>query len=65
MARVDILEELKKLRTVLRYHIVTTFIEQVPTLFTFDVWYVFQTLILGEHGLIAFSSDDRWRVDIN
>ena len=65
MERVDTPEKLEKLRTVLRYHIVTTYITQVPTLFDSDVDYIFQTLIPGEDGLIAFRRDTRWRVNIN
>lgn len=65
MERVDTPEKLEKLRTVLKYHIVTTYIAQVPTLEVFDVWYLFQTLIPGEDGLIAFKRDFTWRIDIN
>lgn len=65
MERVDTPEKLEKLRTLLKYHIVTTYIAQVPTLEVFDVWYLFQTLIPGEDGLIAFKRDFTWRIDIN
>tara|TARA_R110002049_G_scaffold3340_3_gene25686 strand:+ start:6804 stop:7502 length:699 start_codon:yes stop_codon:yes gene_type:complete len=61
MARAD----LDKLRTILNYHIVTTYINQVPVLFKFNVNYLFQTLIPGEDGLIAFRRDNRYRIDIN
>jgi len=53
------------LRTILRYHIVTTYITQVPTLFEFNVNYVFQTLIPGDDGVIVMRRDDRYRIDIN
>lgn len=62
---VDTPEELETLRTILRYHIVTSYVAQIPTLFEFNVWYLFQTLIPGDDGLIAFSRDDRLRVTIN
>ena len=65
MERVDTPEKLEKLRTVLKYHIVETYIAQVPTLEVFDVWYLFQTMIPGEDGLIAFKRDFTWRIDIN
>lgn len=61
MERADV----EKLQTILKYHIVTTHIDQVPTLEVFDVWYLFQTLIPGDDGLIAFSRDNRYRVTIN
>lgn len=65
MARVDTPEKMEKLRKVLRYHIVTDYIAQVPTLFESEVWYLFQTLIPGDDGLIAFKRDSRWRMQIN
>ena len=61
MARAD----LDVLRTILRYHIVTTYVAQVPTLFEFGVNYVFQTLIPGDDGLIAMRRDNRYRISIN
>ncbi|WP_164975194.1 fasciclin domain-containing protein [Lutibacter sp. HS1-25] len=61
MARADI----EKLRTILKYHIVTTYIAQVPTLEERDVDYLFQTMIPGEDGLIAFRRDVLYRVTIN
>ena len=45
--RVDTPEKLERLRTVLRYHIVDAFVDQVPTLFETEVRYPFQTLIPG------------------
>jgi hypothetical protein len=65
MERVDTPEKLERLRTLLKYHIVTTYIAQVPTLEIYDVDYLFQTLIPGEDGLIAFRRDFTWRIDIN
>lgn len=65
MERVDTPEEMETLRKVLDYHIVLTYIDQVPTLFEFGVQYLFQTRIPGEDGLIAFRRDERYRVDIN
>ncbi|WP_418263681.1 hypothetical protein [Flavobacterium faecale] len=65
MAKVNTPEKLEKLKKVLRYHIVTTYIAQVPTLYNYDVWYLFQTLIPGVDGLIAFSRDVRWTITIN
>lgn len=61
MARADV-DVLKK---VLQYHIVTTYVAQVPTLFEFNVNYIFQTLIPGEDGVIVMRRDDRYRIDIN
>ncbi|MFH4967446.1 hypothetical protein V8G61_04500 [Gaetbulibacter sp. M240] len=61
MARADV----EKLRTVLRYHIVQSYIAQVPTLAESFVPYLFQTLIPGEDGLIAFARNDTWRIQIN
>lgn len=61
MARADV----EVLRTILRYHIVTTYVAQVPTLFEFDVNYVFQTLIPGNDGVIVMRRDNRYRIDIN
>lgn len=65
MAKVNTPQKLAKLKTLLSYHIVTTYISQVPTLETYDVWYLFQTLIPGDDGLIAFSRDVRWAITIN
>lgn len=61
MARADI----EKLKTVLRYHIVTSYVAQVPTLVEFGVNYIFQTLIPGEDGIIVMRRDNRYRIDIN
>jgi hypothetical protein len=65
MERVDTPEKLEKLRKVLKYHIVETYIAQIPTLEVFEVWYLFQTMIPGDDGLIAFKRDNRWRITIN
>ena len=65
MARVDTPEKLEKLRTLLKYHIVTTYINQVPVLFEYDTDYLFQTLIPGEDGLIAFRRTNRYGININ
>lgn len=61
MARADV----DVLKLVLEYHIITTFVAQIPTLYEFNVWYTFQTLIPGEDGLIALKRDNRYRVEIN
>lgn len=53
------------LKKILQYHIVTTYVAQVPTLFEFGVNYVFQTLIPGEDGIIVMRRDDRYRIDVN
>lgn len=61
MARADV----DILRTVLQYHIVTTYIDQVPTLYEAGVNYVFQTLIPGDDGAIVMRRDYTYRIDIN
>lgn len=61
MARADV----DKLRKVLSYHIVLAYIQEVPTLYEYGVDYLFQTLIEGEDGVIAFRRDERYRIDIN
>lgn len=53
------------LRLILQYHIVTSYVAQVPTLFEFDVNYAFQTLIPGDDGIIILRRDNRYRIDIN
>lgn len=65
MERVDTPEKLERLRTILKYHIIETYVDQVPTLEVFDVWYIFQTMIPGEDGLIALRRDFTWRIAIN
>lgn len=65
MERVDTPVKMEKLKNVLRYHIVTTYILQVPTLFTKDLDYLFQTLIPGDDGLIAFKRNVIYQVVIN
>lgn len=65
MERVDTPEKLERLRTVLRYHIVDAYVDQIPTLRETFTQYIFQTLVPGEDGLIAFLRDDRYRTDIN
>lgn len=65
MARVDTPEELETLRTVLRYHIIQAYVDQVPTLFDLERRYIYQTLIPGDDGLIALSRDSRWRIAVN
>ncbi|WP_105047395.1 hypothetical protein [Polaribacter butkevichii] len=65
MERVDTPEKLEKLKNILKYHIVTSYVQQVPTLFEAEVWYTFQTLIPGEDGLIAFLRENRWRIFVN
>lgn len=63
--RIDTPEELEIIKTILRYHIVTAYIDQVPTLFEKETPYIYQTLIPGDDGLIAFQRDSRWRIFIN
>ncbi len=69
MDKVDTPAELAKLKAVLRYHIVTTYILQVPTLFTVNVDYIFQTLIPDVDGEIAFrrtvSASVLWAITVN
>ena len=65
MERVDTPEKLERLRTILKYHIIETYVDQVPTLEEFDVWYLFQTMIPGDDGLIALRRDFTWRIAIN
>jgi len=60
MARAD----LDVLRTILRYHVITEYVEQL-TLAERNVNYTFQTLIPGENGEIVLRRDERYRVDIN
>lgn len=61
MARAD----MDVLRTILRYHIVTTYITQTDPLKKYNLNYIFQTLIDGEDGRIVMRRDDRYRIDIN
>lgn len=65
MERVDTPEKLERLRTVLKYHIIDAYVAQVPTLEEREIWYLFQTLIPGEDGLIALKRDHVWRIQIN
>lgn len=65
MERVDTPEKLERLRTILKYHIVDEYVAQRPTLFTFGIWFEFQTLIPGADGRIAFLRDELDRININ
>jgi len=65
MERVDTPEKLERLKTVLNYHIIDAYVAQVPTLEERETWYLFQTLIPGEDGLIALKRDHIWRMQIN
>ena len=60
MARAD----LNVLRTILRYHIINSYVDQL-TLSERNVNYEFQTLIPGEDGLIILRRDERYNIDIN
>lgn len=60
MARAD----LDVLRLILRYHIITSYVDQL-TLSERNVNYTFQTLIPGENGQIIMRRDERYNVDIN
>ncbi|MBD0834771.1 fasciclin domain-containing protein [Aestuariibaculum suncheonense] len=64
MERVDTPEKMEKLRAVLKYHIVTSYVAQL-SLAERDVPYLFQTLIPGDDGLIALTRNDRWNININ
>lgn len=59
-------EGIERLRTILRYHIIDSYVDQsgdaLPTLFDY---YTFQTLIPGEDGIIALNRDERFRMNIN
>ena len=57
--------DVDKLKKVLQYHIVTSFVAQVPTLFEANVNYIYQTLIPGEDGVIVMRRDNLYRIDIN
>lgn len=63
--RVDTPEKMEKLRTLLKYHITLDYVQQVPTLAVEGTWYVFQTLIPGDDGLIAYRRDADWDISIN
>ena len=65
MERVDTPEKVERLRTILKYHIIDAYVDQVPTLEERETWYLFQTLIPGEDGLIALKRDHIWRIAIN
>ena len=65
MDRVDTPAKLEKLRTLLRYHIVASYVLQVPTLFQSETDYLFQTLIPDDDGLIAFRRDVIYRITVN
>ena len=65
MEFVDTPEKLEKLRTLLKYHITTDYVLQVPTLGVSGTFYVFQTLVPGDDGLIAYRRDDDWDISIN
>jgi len=59
-------EEITRLRTILRYHIVDAYVDQgpeaLPVLLTN---YLFQTLIPGDDGQISFNRDERFRMNVN
>ena len=65
MERVDTPEKLEKLRTLLKYHITLDYVQQVPTLAVSETFYIFQTLIPGEDGLIAYKRDADWDIAVN
>ena len=56
------IERLKKL---LRYHIVTTYITQKDPLLDYTAEYTFQTLIDGEDGIIVFERNERYAISLN
>ena len=63
--KVDTPEKLEKLRTLLKYHITLDYVQQVPTLAVEGTFYVFQTLIPGDDGLIAYRRDADWDIKVN
>jgi hypothetical protein len=65
MENVDTPEEMEKLKAILMYHIVTEYVAQRPTLFLFGEWYVYQTLIPGQDGLIGLMRDEIEFININ
>lgn len=65
MNRVDTPVKLEKLKTLLRYHMLTTYVLQIPTLFNRDTDYLFQTLIPGDDGLISFRRNVIYQIMIN
>ena len=65
MERVDTPEKLEKLRTLLKYHITLDYVKQVPTLAVDGTFYVFQTLVPGDDGLIAYRRDADWDIKVN
>ncbi|WP_299430225.1 hypothetical protein [uncultured Maribacter sp.] len=65
MEFVDTPEKLEKLRTLLKYHITTDYVLQVPTLAVSGTFYVYQTLIPGDDGLISYRRDDDWDIKVN
>ncbi|MDV7140379.1 hypothetical protein R3X28_15920 [Maribacter sp. TH_r10] len=65
MEFVDTPEKLEKLRTILKYHITMDYVLQVPTLGVTGTFYVFQTLVPGDDGLIAYSRDEDWDIKVN
>lgn len=65
MDRVNTPARLEKLRTLLRYHIITTYILQTNPLVTVDTDYIFQTLIPGNDGLIALRRGSVWEIYVN
>jgi hypothetical protein len=56
---------LARLKNILRYHIVTSYVDQVPTLYAFGTDYSFQTLLDGPNGQIIFRRDERYFITIN
>lgn len=65
MDLVDTPAKLESLKTLLKYHITSDYVQQVPTLAVSGTFYVFQTLISGDDGLIAYRRDDDWDISIN
>ncbi|SHJ23172.1 hypothetical protein [Pseudozobellia thermophila] len=65
MDLVDTPEKMESLRTLLKYHITLDYIQQVPTLAVSGTFYVYQTLVPGDDGLIAYRRDDDWDISIN
>jgi hypothetical protein len=54
-----------KLRTLLRYHIVTEYIHQIETTKNHLDFYYFQTLVPGDSGLMSVERDERYTLTFN
>lgn len=55
----------EQLKTLLRYHIVEAYIDQVEALPVFNTYYTFQSLIPGEDGVLSFRRSERYGITVN